>query len=628
MKKNSARAMFAVVTLGSALAVSGCGGGGGSGDGTASMMGPDQEPPAPPPRAVLEPGPGLHLSDAAPVQADTADKTILAAQEGGDTIPTLSAVITRDTAQSTTAVSTSGSRVKSVRSDGDGGFHVIFVDGDVETPIHFERGDFVSSGASYQKDIDDTTYWLWRHSLRFSENDLTLRNRDYLRNRDREYLAALGGQAGDLQSGFERFYFVFGTRTPAMVTSRGSASFEGTLWADSWDAGNHSSSQRQRHSGHMRLVANFDLGTLEGHIRSIRGSEPGEMARSLWPTSSFRIADGKFNEAGQFTATLTGHDSAETPSLGESAAGYVGELLGEFYGPRADEIGAVLNATRDVEDDAHDRVLQGYVGGQRVIGAYTDDAPFSTGVDRHDTNTSSPRVVSQGADNRVTSVTSDGVGGYRIAYLVDGQPRSVNLEPEDVPRAGNDASYAPRDGAMLRYWRPFDSKYSSVAIWSHNRYANAESDEWVFGTWGHVIHGSRTPSASIPATGGATYTGFAGAYEWEPSPVSASVLNTPYYEGSLSLRADFTAGTVEGEISNLRRRPMTGSPFAPVSGQFAIGNGEISGNALSGELSGLGYSGEIRGAFYGPAAEEAAGVMEATDADDKMLHGWFRGRKQ
>lgn len=621
MKQVSIRGILAIVTLGLAFVASGCGGGGGSDDGTASMTG-SQQPPKPPPRAVLKPGAGLHLSDAAPVRADMADKTILATQEDGDTIPTQSALITRDTAEGTTAVSTSGSSVKSVRSDSDGGFHVIFVDGTVEIPIHFERGDFDSDRNLYLTDEDGTSYWLWRFGSSFNANDLTARLPGY------EYMASLGGQAGDGRTGFERFWFVFGATAPAAALRRGSASYEGRLWADSWNSNDPSTAQRQWVSGYMRVVANFDLATLEGHIRSIRGSEPGEAARPLWPTSSFRIADGKFNEAGQFTAELTGHDSAETPSLGQSAAGYVGELLGEFYGPRADEIGAVLNATRDVAGDAHDRVLQGYVRGQRAIGAHTDDAPFSTGVDRHDTNTSSPRVVSQNADNRVTAITSDGVGGYRIAYLVDGQPRSVNLEPGEVPFGNIDQSYSARDGAILRYWRPFNSEYSGISQWSHNRFANAESDEWVFGTWGYAVHGSRTPSASMPTTGGATYAGLAGAYEWEPGPTNASSRFAPYYEGSLSLRADFAAGTVEGAISNLRRRPMVGSQFAPVSGQFAIGDGEIQGNALSGDLSGLGYSGEIRGAFYGPAAEEATGVMEATDADNKMLHGWFRGRRQ
>ena len=58
-------------------------------------------------------------------------------------------------------------------------------------------------------------------------------------------------------------------------------------------------------------------------------------------------------------------------------------------------------------------------------------------------------------------------------------------------------------------------------------------------------------------------------------------------------------------------------------------NGTIQGNALSGSLSGLGYSGTVSGAFYGPAVDEAAGVMQAARASDgKLLHGWFGGARQ
>ena len=42
---------------------------------------------------------------------------------------------------------------------------------------------------------------------------------------------------------------------------------------------------------------------------------------------------------------------------------------------------------------------------------------------------------------------------------------------------------------------------------------------------------------------------------------------------------------------------------------------------------GLGYSGTVLGAFYGPAANEAAGVMEATGSDSTMLHGRFKATK-
>ncbi len=618
MKKTSVRAILAVATLGLAFAVSGCGSGS---DGTASMNGSEQ-PPAPTSRAVLESGPGLHLSDAALVHADAADKTILAAQEDGDTIPTQSSVITRDFDADTTAVSTSGFSVKSIRSDGDGGFHVVFVDGGVETPVHFARGDFDASGNSYRIDNDGTSYMLWRHGTNFNEANLTARIPGY------DYMASLGGQVGDFQTAVERFWFVLGARTPAAAQTMGQASYNGILWADSWNAGDPSGGQRRRLDGHLRLVANFDLGTLEGYIRNVRGSEPGERARSHWPTSSFSITDGKFNDAGQFTATLTGRDSADNPDLAQSAAGYVGDLLGELYGPRAEEIGAVLTATRDAAGDAHDRVLQGYVRGQRVFNTHTDDGAFSTGVDRHDTNTQTPRIVSQGDANRVTAVAPDGVGGYRITYLVDGQTRSVSFGPDDAPFGNAGASYSRRDGALQRYWRPWGgSRYSSAATWSHNRYADAESDEWVFGTWGYVVHGSRTPSASMPTVGSASYRGEAYAYVWDPRPASASVRDAEFYRGALRLEADFAAASISGVVNNLEEQQSDGT-YAAINGQLDIADGGIQGNALSADLSGNGFTGNLRGAFYGPAAEEAAGVMEASGDDNTLLHGRFIGRKQ
>lgn len=621
--KNSTTAKLAAILLGTALAVSGCGGGG---DGSASRMDPDERP-APTPRAVLEPGAGLHLSDAAPVYADAADRTILAAQEDGDTIPTQSAVVTRDFDADTTAVSTSGFSVKSIRSDGDGGFHVVFVDGDVETPVHFERGDLPQGETAYRIDEDNTSFALWLiGGDRFSEDDPTVRLPNH------NFMGFVAGNASDGGAVRERFWFVLGARTPAAAQTMGQASYNGFFFADSWNAGNPSNGQRRHLDGHLRLVANFDLGRLEGYIRSVRGSQPGERARSHWPTSSFRITDGKFNDQGQFTATLTGHDSADDPDLGQSAAGYVGDLLGELYGPRAEEIGAVLTATRDAAGDAHDRVLQGYVRGQRVFNTRTDDTAFSTGVDRHDTNTPTPRIVSQGDGNRVTAVAPDGVGGYRITYLVDGQTRSVNFAPDDAPLGNTSASYTRRDGALQWYWRPWGgSKYSSAASWSHNRYAD---DEWEFGTWGYVVHGSRTPAAAMPTVGSATYRGEAYAQVWEPTPANASVRFSQSYSGSLNLTADFAAGSIAGRIDNLRRGTTFGSDSAPVSGEFTIGNGTIQGNALSADLSGsdltneVAFTGNVRGAFYGPAAEEAAGVMEATGDDNTLLHGRFIGRKQ
>ena len=557
------------------------------------------------------PKPGLTASKAAAVYADNAEKKISTLlPDGATAFAPLAAAITRDYDAGTTTVSAPSIYVESIRSDGDNGFHVTIVQGEDKNTIHFTKADFDPDGNDYEyTDPEGSRYSLWSYSDGFSKNDRTTGSSNY------DYFTILGGTANT-----ERYRFVFGARTPMSALPKGSAGYEGGLYANSWDVNNPSSSQRQRLYGHMRIVANFDLGRLEGSIRSIRGTDPGAdgNTRTLWPTSSFKITDGRINN-GQFTATLEGHDSDPDPSLGRSAAGYVGGLLGEFYGPRADEMGAVLSAKRDAADDAHDRVLQGYVYSRRVLGKHTDTEPFSTGVDR-DSNTS-PRVVPQDANNRVTEISSDGAGGYRITYLIDGQPKTVELGAEDGPWRTSWQSYTRRDGAILYYLRPYDSEYSSVALWDDSRYANADSDSWVSGTWGYVVHGTRTPGASMPTTGSANYRGSAYAYVWEPE--NPSIDDAAHLRGSLNLSADFAAGSISGEIGSLERRMTSGSPYSSFSGRFHIGNGQIQGNTLSG----LGFSGSVKGAFYGPAAEEAAGIMQATDADSKMLHGRFIGTR-
>lgn len=617
-KSGLLRISSAALSVAALIALSGCGGGDG---GMKTSMNGDRPPP-PPAQDPLTPGPGQTISEATPVHADTASRTIRTLlPDGTTTFAPLSSAITRNFQASTTAVAAAGIHVQAVRSDGANGFHVTFVHGSEEETIHFADAHFDSNAGSYQYTNEQgARYWLWSLGDAFTKANRATGFSGY------DYFTAMRGISGG-----ERFWFVFGARTPDdAVPTAGSASYDGYLWANTFDAGNPSLARRQSLFGHMRVVANFDLGRLEGVIRNIQGTEPGASwsTRALWRTSSFAITDGRFVN-GQFTATLTGRDSNPNPSLGQSAAGYVGNLLGELYGPNADEMSALLTATRDVTDDAHDRVLEGYVYSERVAGPHSDDAPLSTGVDRHDTNTPSPRIVSQDADNRVTAITSDGAGGYRITYLANGQPKSVEFGPEDGPFGTVLQSYSRRDGAILYYFRPFTgSKYSSAAVWSHNRYEDADSDAWVFGTWGRVVHGSRTPAASMPAAGSATYVGNAYADIWEPRPASASFRDAGGIRGSLALSADFAAGSISGRIDNLEERMNSGSPYSSVSGSFAIGNGAIQGNALSADLSGLGYSGSVRGAFYGPAADEAAGVMEATDSDNKMLHGRFIGTKQ
>ena len=557
--------------------------------------------------ASLTVGSGAHRSGATPQYADAAGRTLASLlADDTNTVPTLSAAVTRDHDQSTSTVSSTGWRIESIASDGAGGYRVTYTDGNEVNPIHFTAANFVEGDGFNASDEDGNYYWfgLWDAGYRFFDT----------------------GTAGGLHG--DRFWFVFGARTPESALPTGSASYSGQFRADTWSASSASHEQRQRLYGDMRIVANFDIGTLMGDISGIQGTEPGApgSSRSAWATSSFTITDGRMVD-GQFTATLTGHDSDASVSLTQSVSGYVGSLLGEFYGPDADEMGAVIAATRDAADDAHDRALLGYVGATRVAGEGTDTAPFSTGVDRHDYSTS-PRIVSQDADNRVTAVAFDGDRGYEITYLVDGESRSVRFGADDLGgiRAG---AYDRRDGNDFHYYNPFDkNRYVTRGYWVYGRYAADESESLEFGTAGLVVHGLRTAPESMPNSGQATYSGEVYADSWSPAPSNPSVRFAPSYNGDLSLAADFGAGTIAGRIDNLRRQPTGADPYVAIPGQFDIGNGAIEGNGLTGELSGLGYSGTVNGGFFGPAANEIGGILEATHSNGEMLHGNFVGHRE
>ena len=132
----------------------------------------------------------------------------------------------------------------------------------------------------------------------------------------------------------------------------------------------------------------------------------------------------------------------------------------------------------------------------------------------------------------------------------------------------------------------------------------------------------------MPTGGDATYDGEVRAESWAARPPSASINDQTRYRGTLVLTADFTAGNIEGEIDQLTRRMPGETDYSATSGRFVIDNGSISGNELSGDLSGLGYTGTVDGAFYGPAAAELGGVLQATGANRNMLHGMFRGRQE
>ena len=574
-------------------------------------------------RPSLMVGSGLHRSEAEPVYADAGGETLANHLDDGTTFAPLTSTLTQTGGDApSTSVSSTGWHVRKIQDDGQGGFRVTYAsDNDPPRVIHFLPDE---EDGYWATDDEGNQFWfvVWYPHYRYFKTGSSSES----------------SPSGEFE---ELFWFVFGVRTPESALPAGSATYRGRLRADAWSADSSEYSQHQRIDGDMTIVSNFDLGTLMGDVVGIQGTEPGAPgeSRSAWSTSSFTITDGRMVD-GQFTATITGHDSDENPSLAQSVAGYVGSLLGEFYGPDANEIGAVLTATRDLTGSDHDRVLQGDVRGRK---SFMDLEPFSTGVDRYDYSTTSPRIVSQDDDDRVTAVTFDGDSEYRIAYLVDGEPRSVTLDDNDIDFDGDSLGpywtglYRRRDGSVGHYFNTTDfnttddvNEYVSRGFWIYTRYPDDVDESPEFGTFGYVVYGQRTAPGSMPGSGNATYSGDALALAWSPSPASASTRHATSYRGMLHLTADFEAGSVAGRIDSLLRRQETDDfSYMPMPGQsFEIDNGMIQRNGFSGDLSGLGYTGTVEGGFFGPAASEVGGVLEATHSDGEMLHGDFTGRRQ
>ena len=149
----------------------------------------------------------------------------------------------------------------------------------------------------------------------------------------------------------------------------------------------------------------------------------------------------------------TGVDSVPTTPLDESVRDFVGHVLGEFYGPNAEEVGGVVTATRT--GTADDRLLQGHIAGRRtdqntgstrstgtpVYASTTGDtldallpdpsnqfAPQSAVIEQV---YSSPRSALLSGDAYIKAISSDGAGGFHVTYVLGDDERSIHFEAAD-----------------------------------------------------------------------------------------------------------------------------------------------------------------------------------------------------
>ncbi len=158
---------------------------------------------------------------------------------------------------------------------------------------------------------------------------------------------------------------------------------------------------------------------------------------------------------------------------------------------------------------------------------------------------------------------------------------------------------------------------------------------------GFAAIGAETKPDALKGKANATYKGRATA----ETQLADDATTRTGVEGDLQLAANFDKGSVSGKMDNLSARTRSGdsgwSPWTPVDGTVTLETAKISGNAydgklkgdtafntlIDGNLDGSTYSGR----FYGPKAEETAGVFKlkgTSEGDGFVGSGGFAAKAQ
>ena len=677
MSKRMLHCFPVAIAITVALALSGCGGGsntrtdtdtGMTGGTDTGMTGDTGTGMTDDPTLTVRDG--LAQTAATPVHAGSANDTLATLlPDATNQFAPLTSTLRRDWGESTTAPA-NDSHIKTIASDGSNGFHVTYVVGGEERMIHFAEADYVAEDYNFYTEVDGDGYWLWSYtdsyhgadknqgSSRYTYVDLSGAS-DYHKDDD----DAEDEGASNLS------YFSYGARTDAANLPAGSATYAGIVDADTYLRSNPSRTHREDMKGNLRLTANFDGSTLDGMIFRIRvrtrnqNDDGWNEWTALSDTTNFEMSDGQIVD-GQFSATLTGVDSnAATPS-DETVRGYEGGILGEFYGPAAEEVGGVFNASRN------DRVMQGVFAGKQgdadapssatglnrsmespVYATNTDDfgdlwdlgsrfAPLSTAFRRDWYEVSTTRDDDAYVKTTwVEGFFDDGTEKLHLTYVIDGEEQTVYFEGADFDPQNEFEKDV--DGANFWLWSVTgnfrdNSQYEYLDIWGFGHDGKESLVHRYF-----VSLGARTDAANLPA-GIATYVGRMRADTFKQDNPSSNSRVRVF--GDLNLTANFGGGTLDGTVSGIHTRGQNETNSSPLSSttQFEIANGQIADGQFTATLTGVdsnataplhesvrGYEGHVLGEFYGPAAEEIGGVLSASREEDlRVMQGAFQGKKQ
>ena len=568
---------------------------------------------------------GLHRGPETSVLAGSEEDTLaMLLQDALNRFAPLSATLRTDFSDPAYAARTGDFHVEAVTGDDTGGYQVLYRVGEDQRSVRFAVEDYDTpecAGCYWKEDPDGTAYWLTGYAdqsfdfryffpgrFSVSVNDVGLRN-----------------------------YMTYGARTESADLRSGAATYVGYMYGDTYDM--NDPDRRGRIRGTLNLTADFESGTVNGRIGALRFRPPGAALYADLPdTTRFDLRNARLAD-GQFVADLSGFDSDASAAGDTTVRGYEGTVLGEFYGPAAEESGGVLSARSEI----HGRVLAGTLRSMRLNPRIPSGEPaiVSTAIDR-DYTTSSTRPSDA---SRIASVESDGASGVIVTYDVDGTESAIHFEGGDC--YGADPSYPAmyrvmhREGADSREYflwdytgsgfvLPPEFDYFNVSGWTVAEFGGADDESPTSVIRGPAVYGVATDP--MPA-GTAVYRGRMRA-ESEPMQ-DADHTSRTIITGDIVLIADLDNGTVGGTIDGIAELSLDdAADWADTDGLIVLRGGAIADGGFQADLRGglqslTGFAGRLDGRFFGPAAAETGGTIEGTDAaSDSVVYGWFGGTKE
>jgi hypothetical protein len=413
--------------------------------------------------------------------------------------------------------------------------------------------------------------------------------------------------------------------------------------------GSDGTSQELLSSGDVSMTVQFATGDIDGKFAVVGAHSPDRQFASF----SAKISGDTF-------AGTTAAPAITGLKLGSST----GTIKGGFYGPAADEAGAVwtlFDGTNSVVG-----TLWAGNGGPAppppppypisapAPGTAGSIAPTTPAAGYQEASVGGPQfnfnngpfgstfALTQTAmtigTSAMTPDSATNAAGATIKWGWQLELKIPSLGIDTMLSAtrlvnGGDPGLSRADPTVLLFDQFYDAtftlNYAQLGIWevfkSPTNGAQGPSNI------GAAVYGLQTPPAAMPTSGTATYQvteGVTGvAVLSRDSSLGLGQYALVAVDGDASLTADFASGAVTGSFTNMRVG-TTGQQAPPVWNNVSI-SATISGATFAGTTAttttpggsfALGHAtGTIRGGFYGPKADEIGAVWTLYDGTNSAL---------